>query len=440
METNTVELRPVATRERIEVLDLMRGLAILGILFMNIPIMANSFWLEEIDFRLIGWTWPDQIVWTVNHILLDGTQRGMLQLLFGAGMMLLAARAMQPDGPVAISDMYQRRNMWLVLFGALHATLFLWAGDILVIYGLTALFIFPFRVVSPKKLMILGSLFATLMVIGGGFQYVQRSKLQQEMVSIEAKVEKGQALSKAETEKQKDWKDVVDRRKIDKKEQKRIDEEKKWRTGNFGDYVGGAIGLWGTLIGKGMLIGGVLESFFTMMIGIALFKWGVIQGQKDRNFYFKLLLACYAFGLACRSLDAFERLQFNADPKISWMTQEYARLAMSVGHIALINWLAKTRAGARFLAPFKATGKTALSLYILQSVITMWILFSPFGFGLWGKYSYAGQAMIALAIITGQIVLANIWVRWFSMGPVEWLWRSLAYWRRQPFRLAAKAE
>jgi uncharacterized protein len=113
---------------------------------------------------------------------------------------------------------------------------------------------------------------------------------------------------------------------------------------------------------------------------------------------------------------------------------------MSVGHIALINWLAKTRAGARFLAPFKATGKTALSLYMLQSVITMWILFSPFGFGLWGKYSYAGQALIALAIIAGQIVLANIWVRWFSMGPVEWLWRSLAYWRRQPFRLATKAE
>jgi uncharacterized protein len=440
MDTSTVELRPVATRERIEVLDLMRGLAILGILFMNIPIMANSFWTEEIDFRLIGWTWPDQIVWTVNHVLLDGTQRGMLQLLFGAGMMLLAARAMQPDGPVAISDMYQRRNMWLVVFGALHATLFLWAGDILFIYGLTALFIFPFRVVSPKKLMIIGSLFATLMVIGGGFQYVQRSKLQQQMVSIEAKVEKGQSLTKAETEKQKDWNEVLDRRKIDNKKQKRIDEEKKWRTGNFGEYVGGAIGLWGTLIGKGMLIGGVLESFFTMMIGIALFKWGIIQGQKDRDFYLKLLLACYAFGLAFRSLDAFERLQFSADPKISWMTQEYARLTLSVGHIALINWLAKTRAGVIFLAPFRATGKTALSLYILQSFIAMWILFSPFGFGLWGKYSYAGQTMIALAIITGQVVLANIWVRWFSMGPVEWLWRSLAYWRRQPFRLAATAE
>jgi uncharacterized protein len=440
MEAEKVTLQPVAARERIEVLDLMRGLAILGILFMNIPIMANSVWVWENDVRLSGWTQADQVVWAFNHIFLDGTQRGLLQLLFGAGMMLLAARAMTPDGPVAVSDMYQRRNMWLVLFGVLHATLFLWAGDILFIYGITALLIFPFRVVAPKKLMILGAAFATLVLVGGGFQYVQRGNLQRDMVSIEAKVEKGQALTKDEKAQQKEWKEVLDRRTIDKKEQKKLDDEKKWRTGNFGEYVGGAIGLWVEFLGKGMLIGGMIESFFTMMIGIALFKWGIIQGQRDKAFYLKLLIACYAFGLAARSIGAFERMAFNVDPKTGWFTQEYARLAMSIGHIALVNWLAKTRAGVALLAPFKATGKTALSLYILQSVITMWILFAPFGFGLWGKYSYADQALIALAIIVGQVILANIWVRYFAMGPVEWLWRSLAHWRRQPFRLAAKAD
>jgi uncharacterized protein len=75
----------------------------------------------------------------------------------------------------------------------------------------------------------------------------------------------------------------------------------------------------------------------------------------------------------------------------------------------------------------------AFSLYFMQQIIGLWILFAPFGLGLWGKFSHAGLAAIATAVIAGQLIFANIWMRFFVAGPLEWLWRSLAYVKWQPF-------
>ena len=108
---------PVARRDRIDVLDILRGIAILGIFYMNIPFMGNSGSMQENDIRSIGWSGADQTVWSVISIVAEGTQRGLLEMLFGAGMMVLAAKAMEPDGPVAVADLYIRRNLWLLAFG-----------------------------------------------------------------------------------------------------------------------------------------------------------------------------------------------------------------------------------------------------------------------------------------------------------------------------------
>ena len=104
-------LAPVAARARIDVLDILRGIAILGIFYMNIPFMGQAPFAFFADVRSIGWTGADQITWSVTEVLLEGTQRCLLEFLFGAGMMVLTARAMVPDGPVAIADLYLRRNL-----------------------------------------------------------------------------------------------------------------------------------------------------------------------------------------------------------------------------------------------------------------------------------------------------------------------------------------
>src|SRR3546814_9002408 len=134
---------------------MLRGIALLGILFINIPYMAAPVAQFSADVRAIGWTLPDRIAWSVNYLVWSGTMRCVLQFLFGAGMMILTARAMEHDAPVAVADLYYRRNLWLLALGVVNAVVLFWPGDILHIYALAALFIFPFRRLGPKLLLTL---------------------------------------------------------------------------------------------------------------------------------------------------------------------------------------------------------------------------------------------------------------------------------------------
>ena len=91
------------------------------------------------------------------------------------------------------------------------------------------------------------------------------------------------------------------------------------------------------------------------------------------------------------------------------------------------------------LAPFKAAGRTAFSLYFMQQILGIWILFAPWGPGLWAKLSWTQMYGVVIAVIVAQLIIANLWVRMFAMGPLEWAWRSLSYMKRQPF-LKPRAE
>ena len=193
---------------------------------------------------------------------------------------------------------------------------------------------------------------------------------------------------------------------------------------------------WRTWIGlvQGWLYWSVIEAFCTMLIGIALWKWGVIQGERDRRFYGVMLIAAYGIGFTLRGMGLAEELRFGPEPRTIWFTNEFARLAIGLGHVALINYAVQTRIGNAILQPFKATGRMAFSLYFLQQFVGMYILFSPFGFNLWGRFSWAAMTAIALVMIAAEVVIANLWMRYFTNGPMEWLWRSLAYLKLQPIR------
>jgi len=154
----------VSTFERIASLDVLRGVAILFILFMNIPGMGNYAFIVH-DPRIPSWTNADSWSWWVQMTFMDGTQRGLLELLFGAGILIMARKAMEPDGPVAVADLHYRRNLYLCAFGLFNAFVLMWYGDILVTYGLAAVFLFPFRTMKPKWLLAIGGAFLTVLLI-----------------------------------------------------------------------------------------------------------------------------------------------------------------------------------------------------------------------------------------------------------------------------------
>jgi uncharacterized protein len=436
------EIAPVARRDRIDVLDILRGIAILGIFYMNIPLMGNSGSMQENDIRSIGWSGADQAVWSLISIVAEGTQRGLLEMLFGAGMMVLAARAMEPDGPVAVADLYLRRNMWLLAFGLIDVFVLGWVGDILHTYALAALFLFPFRTLKPRTLVAIGLIYPLAIAAMSAGEYVSRSDLIAKVEVIHARQAARQPLTPENIKTLAEWQKKLDRFKIDSEEKKDIDAEAqahKPGTGVF-DYLGAASGFWLKLLSEFTQLFWIAEAFFTMLIGIALWKWRFIQGGRSARFYLVTMLAAYGFGITARAIGTAEILTFSPIPKTIWMTGEFARLSVTLGHIALVNLVVKSVAGSNVLAPFKAAGRMAFSLYFMQQIVGLWILFAPFAFGLWGKYSHAGLAAIATAVIVGQIVFANIWMRFFVAGPLEWLWRSLAYVRWQPFRRTRKSD
>jgi uncharacterized protein len=439
--TEAVALAPVRGRDRIAVIDVLRGIAILGIFFVNVPAMAGPISALIGDIRTLGWSPADQQVWLAMQTFLEGTQRGLLEMLFGAGLMVTAAKAMTAEGPVGVADLYIRRNLWLLAFGLIDIFGLLWVGDILHVYALCALALFPFRKLRVRWLVPLGLLLATVQLVFGAVEYVSRTELQATHAVAAEKQTKGEKLTKKETEAVKEWKKKVDRiAGKDPIEQKLVADEQKARAGSMGDYAGFWISTYLWFVGKGGLLGGVAEAFGTMLLGIAMWKLGFIQGKRSTRDYVIALVVAYGFGLTARYVGGLERMTFAPGPKTLWMTQEYARIAVSIGHIALVNLLMRAAAGRKLLWPFLAAGQMAFSLYLMQQVIGIWILYSPIGLHLPGAQGWAHMAQIAAAVIAFQIVFANIWMRYFVSGPLEWVWRSLAYLRKQPFRRREFAE
>lgn len=443
IDTSMAGLAPVRAKARIDVLDILRGLAILGILFINVPYMAAPVWQFSADIRSIGWTPADQTAWAFINIFFAGTQRCMLQFLFGAGMMVLAKKAMTPDGPVAVSDLYYRRNMWLLAFGLGDVFVLLWPGDILHIYALAALFLFPFRNLSPKWLLGLGLSWAVLFAVGipdyGAREYIDRTNLVHQVHLVEAKEQAGSVLTADDRATIGEWQ-KLQHHAPEPDLQQRIASERKAHAGGFIPYAKEAWSYWSFLASQ-WLVWDVIEAFCTMLIGVALWKWGVIQGQRSRDFYVGLAIACYAFGVTARWYGVAETLSFSTGPRTLWITGEFSRLAIGLGHLALVNWAVQTRPGAAMLAPFKASGRMAFSLYFMQQFVGKYILFAPFAFNLWGRFGWADMAMISAVGITAQVIIANLWFRWFTAGPLEWIWRSLAYVKLQPIlkpRLSAQ--
>lgn len=421
---------------RIAALDVLRGIAILGILFMNINDMGNSLWaMFDGDPRLIGWTSADRIAWTLREILANGTARCLLELLFGAGMVILTERIADGSSGWGPMRRYYWRNFVLFLFGVVHLFVLLWPGDILHTYGLAAMIAFLFRRQRPRWLLTIGLVLAASQLAGGGYGYVEATLRRAEIASLEQKQKSGVALTGAE---RKTLNKGLERRAERARDKARtaghVIDENKARTGGFASWAGSA---WDTILsiqGKALEALFVWEAAATMLIGAALFKLGILQGLRPRSFYVRMTLAAYAVGLIARGIGAYDEIVRPGQPSLIWPLYEIARLATTLGHVGAVHLLLGTLLGARLLRPFAAAGRTALSIYIAQTLICLWVLYPPFMLGLYGQQGWAALMLTALAVDAVLLVLANIWVRHFAIAPVEWAWRSIVEGRRLPFR------
>jgi len=179
-----------------------------------------------------------------------------------------------------------------------------------------------------------------------------------------------------------------------------------------------------------------------MLIGMALFKLGVLTGQHSMGFYLLLSIVGYAAGGMLHAVESYElwRAGYIAEARDPFLMMPYnvARLMMTLGHIGAFGVLIHLGI-IRRLAPYLApVGRMALTNYVGQTVISV-LIFYGVGLGYFGYLERYELTWVFLAVVVLQLFVSNCWLRHFHFGPLEWLWRSITYGSYQPFHRAANA-
>jgi uncharacterized protein len=425
---------PVVAAERNEAIDMLRGVAVLGILVMNIYAFAMPF-VAYSNPLAFGGTEPWNIgTWYFTHIFFDQKFMTIFSLLFGAGLIMMMTRA-EARG-VTYAGVWYRRSFWLLLIGALHGYL-IWMGDILFHYALVGMLVFLFRKRSPKSLILIAVLLlsvAPLLNLSGG---VYMAKLQFAGTEIEALQDAGEALSEEQQEQLAEWQEMS----VflgDPAEQVKNDIEGYSQSYpavvSYRQPTVTMLQTQATFFFIIWRVGGV------MLLGMALMKLGIIDGLRDSGYYKKMMLAGYGIGLPIVVYSAWNLWSHQWEPmwtfRVGMIPNYVGSLFVALGHIGLVMTLIKSGAASRLMARFAAVGRMAFTNYLMHSVI-LTTVFYGYGLGLYADVPRAWQMAFVVAVIGFQLWFSPIWLKVYRFGPAEWLWRSLTYWRRQPMRRAA---
>lgn len=367
-------------------------------------------------------------------MLANGTARCLLEMLFGVGMVILTDRAATRMGGWHVLRAYAFRNLVLFGFGVVHVLVLLWPGDILHTYGIAALIAVLFRRAKPRLMFAVGlSLAVAQLVLAPIIVHTVRSR-QEAGAALAVRAHDGLPMVAAERKQLADWRErQAERTKADTEQRTAIAQENRARTGTALTWAQAA---WHSIANfeKNLAeLFAIWESAATMLIGAALYRWGVIQGSRSRRFYAVAVVLGYAFGFAARAALGTAVLRFDHQPTYAFMFNEFSRLATTLAHLSLVNLLLTTALGARLLRPFIAAGRTALSIYIAQTLVCLWVLYPPWGLQLYGRGGWAVLMETAVAVDSALLLGANLWVRHFAIAPVEWAWRSILAGRRLPF-------
>jgi uncharacterized protein len=429
---------PVKAAERFFAVDVLRGFALLGILAMNIVDFGWPGAAYGNPLRGAGFEGTDRVVWFFNHLVFEAKMMTIFSMLFGAGLVLMDQRA--ASRKASIRGVYYRRVLWLLAIGLVHAYL-IWSGDILVIYAECGLFLYLFRDLRPRTLIIVGisSLLLVvpiLLVFTAGIDYMKAAAAR-----VEAREKADESPDPADKKLADIWKKNIEEHLSPTPEQ----QAKDWDT-EMATYRGGYFGIvkhragqliWVHtivfLLGLGFTAGG------RMLIGMGLMKLGVFSAARSRRFYLWMVGLGYGIGMPLMVFDAINLIRHGFSTEYMLHGGVFYNLFGSVvvvmGHVGLIMLIVQSGALGWLTRRLAAVGRMALSNYLTHSIVCT-TLFYGYGFNLFGTINRTGLAAIVLTIWNFQLVVSPIWLRYFRFGPAEWLWRSLTYWRPQPMRVA----
>lgn len=427
---------PVTKAARVESLDILRGIAVFGILAMNITafgLLFQAYGNPTVDGGAAG---RNLLAYQIINVGFEGTMRGIFSLLFGAGIVLLTERMEQAGAGIMAAEVHFRRMLWMMLFGVIHWTLMLWTGEILFAYSLCGLVLFSFRKLAPRRLLIIGGallLAATAMSYGG---YRDSAETKEKATSALAAEAAGTKLTTEQQDAVDGWKESLGHW---TPTPENAAEQKAWHTGSYLDAVSGQLPGSFEFQWVGLPFFFFFDMVPFMLIGMALLKLDVLGAQRSLQFYLAMAAAGYVIGIPLGFYEMNLVVSSGFDLVASRQadtTYELSRLAMVVGHLGLLLAVIKAGLFRSLQRGMAAVGTMALSNYLMQTIICTFLFYSfgP-GLGLFGQLERHELYYVVGAIWLAELAWSVIWLRSFRFGPFEWLWRSLTYWERQPMRL-----
>lgn len=421
---------PVAGTERIESLDVLRGFALLGILLLNIL----GFGLHSAGYfnPLVGVGDNPTLnlaVWGGVNVFFEGAMRSLFSMLFGAGVVMFTTGLGSRSGQVKGAALHYKRNFWLLVFGVFDAYVLLWTGDILIVYAIAGALLYPLRNLAPRTLITLA---AVLLVLTSSFYTVSGIGLSMAREAAETVAAAPEAEHSEEVRIMAEiWEEFA----ADYDPEDHAEELVKRR----GGYLEVAAFSARTMNENLMFVVPIYmlwDALLMMLLGMAFYRLGILNGELSRQFYLRLAIAGFAVGVLANGYEMVRAIQSDFDLIVvfSYMQGTYhvGRLGMSLGWLGLVMLVCQSGAYAAMRGRLAAVGRTALSNYLLHSLICLYI-FTGAGLGLVGELERWVLYPIVLVIWIAQLLVSPWWLERFAFGPAEWLWRSLTYGSRQRF-------
>lgn len=390
-----MEINKSTAGNRIVSIDRMRGFSLLGIFLVNMISFHSPY------FHIDPETWWEGSLnigaYRFIDLFVQASFYPLFAMLFGYGLVILRERTIQKG--LNFKPLALRRLSILLVFGIIHAFL-IWEGDILITYAVTG-FVFLFFISwSARKLL-----------IGGLVVYIIPNVLLLGLLALAMLTEPGEPFSMYNKEAAEEALAV-------------------YQSGSFAEVTGQRIQEWNANNGVVGLLYYTITILPLFMIGAGAAKLELFQNV-DLNRK-KLAMAAIILGLIGLLIKAIPYL-IGRTLVTDYGQDAFGGVLLAMSYALIIALLSENRSFDRLFAPLEAAGRLSISNYLFQSVISTMIFYS-YGLGYYGEISIFAGTILALGIYSFQLALSLWWIKRFYYGPVEWLWRSGTYMKKQRFK------
>ena len=445
--------RPPVTAPDIRIvqIDVLRGIAVLGIYWINVVIFA---------FPHGAYAWPDLLgeadkaniaTWLFSELFIEGSMRGLFSMLFGASALIFLSEAKldNKDG-LEVVDRFFRRNLLLIGFGLIHAYILLAQWDLLYAYGLFGMFLFPLRKLRARTLLIAG---VCLLAMGDAYTYVNGIVSSQQAETAmhqplerqfaQAQVGPADTVNDAIDEALAEINDATDSEQTAQTVEEGLrgttiaamEQDVEIYLSDYPTIFAYQVPLVAEQQSTEMYYDHVFDIGGMMLVGMALMKFGVLNGGISLRLLLLLAMSGYLIGGTLRGAESLQAWfhGFDADARDPWLLMPYnmGRLAMTIGHVGALGFLMKSGLMNPVSGYLASVGRLALTNYVGQTVISCFLFFG-FGLGFYAYFERYQLIYVCLAVWAFQIIASNIYLQYYRIGPLEWVWRSLIYGKWQP--------